>query len=127
MSAVCDVSTVGSALCSRHTRLIIDPGWLRLIPAQPGKARSHMIHTLVTGLDSRGDQLSDVSPQQNDNEIYNAAFSLSHNLGIPTLLQPSLLTSEITIEADKDYTIMSCSQIRHLTVHVNTNQESKLF
>ena len=33
--------------------------------------------------------LSDVSPQQNDNEIYNAAFSLSHNLRIPTLLQPS--------------------------------------
>ena len=46
-----------SWLALSHTRSV----WL-------GKARSHMIHTLVTGLDSRGDQLSDVSPQLNDND-----------------------------------------------------------
>ena len=108
VSGVCSVWCINCwllcTLCSRHTRLIIDPGWLPCLI--PPSELGHTWSTLWSLAWTRGgDQLfSDVSPQQNDNEIYNAAFSLSHNLGIPTLLQPSLLTSEIT--TDKDYTIM---------------------
>ena len=73
--------------------------------------------------------LSDVSPQQNDNEIYNAAFSLSHNLRILTLLQPSPQFRDRHQSFRLEHIIFTQAlrYIRHLTVHVNTNQESKLF
>ena len=89
VSAVCDVSTVGPAVTT--------PGSL-LIPASitspaPGWAgRAHTWSTLWSHCSVLPAQLSDVSPQQNDNEIYNAAFSLSHNLRKPVpTLQPSYI------------------------------------